>query len=164
MVSESTRSASTLGQRGSWNCRSARIPVNRARCLAGYCAVRNPAVANVDHELSWAATSSGANRRFTRNADFVRCVRNRHHVFPRAALAAPDAEQHRARRRRRDRPEAFPRAGDRRRARCSAGWIIASALPDRHIRLRRPTVPAGQECRRSHRFARATNFTKSQKI
>ena len=78
--------------------------------------------------------------------------------------AAPDAEQHRARRRRRDRPEAFPRAGDRRRARCSAGWIIASALPDRHIRRTTADSTAGQECRRSHRFARATNFTKSQKI
>ena len=47
--------------------------------------VRNPAVADVDHELSWAAASAGANRRFTRNADFVQCVWIRHHAFPRAA-------------------------------------------------------------------------------
>ena len=40
----------------------------------------------------------------------------------------------------RDRPETFPCAGDRRRARCSAEWITAPALPDRHLLVRRPTV------------------------
>ena len=38
------------------------------------------------------------------------------------------------------RPEAFPCPGDRRRALHSAWGITAPALPDRHIRVRRPTV------------------------
>ncbi len=56
-------------------------------------------------------------------------------LFHALISARPTHSQYRERRRTRHRSEAFPRAGDRRRARCSAGWIIASALPDRHIRL-----------------------------
>ena len=151
-------------QRGSRNCRRARVAVDRAGCIGGHCAVRNSAVADVDHELSWAAASAGANRRFTRNADFVQCVWIRHHAFPRADLGAARTEQYRRRGRAHGRPETFPCAGDRRRARHSAGGITAPALPDRHIRRTTADSTAGQECRRSHRFARAMNFTRSQKI
>ena len=48
--------------------------------------------------------------------------------------------RYRTRRRAHDRPEAFPCPGDRRRARSSAEWITAPALPDRHVLVRRPTV------------------------
>ena len=88
VVPESTRSASTLGQRRSWNYRRARVAVDRAGGASGDSAVRNLAVADVDHELSWAAAGAGANRRFTRNVDFVQCLRIWHHAFPRAAFGA----------------------------------------------------------------------------
>ena len=44
-------------QRGSGNCRPARVAVDRAGCIGGHCAVGNPAVADVDHKLSWPAAS-----------------------------------------------------------------------------------------------------------
>ena len=116
------------------------MAVDRARCAGDYCPVRNPAVADADHELSWAAASPRTNHRFARNADFVQCVWIRHHAFPRADLGAPRTEQCQKRGCAHDRPETFPRAGDRRRSLHSAGRITAPALPDRHIRLRRPTV------------------------
>ena len=61
-------------------------------------------------------------------------------MFFHALISARPAQSIPKRRCTRDRPETFPRAGDRRHARHSAGGITASALPDRHIRLRRPTV------------------------
>src|SRR5262249_21134570 len=141
MVPGSTRSASTLGQRALWNCRLARLAVDRARCVGGHRTVCDPAVADVDHELSWATPSTGPNRRFTRNAYFVQCVWVRHHSFPLSPLGAPRTEQYRKYGRWHDWPETFPRAGDRRRAHRSAEWTAAPVLPDRHIRVRRPTVP-----------------------
>ena len=36
---------------------AARVAVDRAGCIGGHCAVGNSAVADVDHKLSWAATS-----------------------------------------------------------------------------------------------------------
>src|SRR5262249_30275447 len=104
-------------------------------------APRNPAVADVDHELSWATPSTSPSRRFTRIADFVQRVRVRYHAFPPSPLGAPRTEQYRKHRRWHDRPETFPRAGDRRRARGSAEWTTAPLVPDRHIRVRWPPVP-----------------------
>ena len=139
MVPESTRAASALGQRKSWNYRNARVAVDRAGCSGGYCAARNPTLADVDHELSWPTASASANRCFTRNADFVQCMRIRHHAFPRVALGAPRTERHRTRRCA-HRPETFRCAGDRCRTRRRTEWIAAPALPDRHLLVRRPTV------------------------
>src|SRR5262249_60598497 len=91
-------------------------------------------------KLSWPATSAGANRRFTRNADFVQCLWIRHHVLPRATVGTAGKDQYRRRGRAHGRSETFHCAGNRRRARGSAEWITAPALPDRDALVRRPTV------------------------